>query len=121
MRDARSGFFSFEMERRGAKVTAYDLVFCGSLLLHLTDPIRALWRLQSVTREQAIIATAIRPDTGDEPFALSESSPGRARRRDRRPVRIVSRLRAGARHAADDRHPTSLPPSARGWAMNPRR
>jgi SAM-dependent methyltransferase len=127
---AASGFFSFEMERRGAKVTAvdlpawldhdfgpcyvpdqtpeeglhylrdpillarqalgsriekvemtiydlspetvgtYDLVFCGSLLLHLTDPIRALWRLQSVTREQAIIATAIRPDNGNEPLAL---------------------------------------------------
>ena len=117
-----SGFFAFEMERRGAKVTAidlpswfdhdfgpryvpdltaeegrhylqepfmvakqalgsqvrkvemniydispqtvgaYDLVFCGSLLLHLTDPIRAMWRIRSVTREQAIIATGIVPD-----------------------------------------------------------
>ena len=124
-----SGFFAFEMERRGAKVTAidlpawfdhdfgpryvpdltadeglrylqepfmlakqalgsrveklemsiydispqtvgtYDLVFCGSLLLHLTDPIQALRRIRSVTREQAIIATAIVPDAGDEPVA----------------------------------------------------
>ncbi len=123
---AASGFFSFEMERRGARVTAidlpawldhdfgpnytpdlapqegpntlrepillakralgsridklemtvydispetvglYDLVFCGSLLLHLTDPITALCRLQSVTREQAIIATAIHPDASVE-------------------------------------------------------
>jgi tRNA (mo5U34)-methyltransferase len=127
---AASGFFSFEMERRGAQVTAvdlpawfdhdfgplyvpdltideglrylrepillarkalgshidkietsvydlspetvgmYDLVFCGSLLLHLTDPIRALWHLQSITREQAIIATGINPDARQEPTAL---------------------------------------------------
>ena len=127
---AASGFFAFEMERRGAKVTAidlpgwfdhdfgpcyvpdktpeeglrylrdpimlakkvlgsqiekiemmiydispetvgmYDLVFCGSLLLHLTDPIQALWRLRSVTRELAIIATAIHPDSNSEPKSL---------------------------------------------------
>ena len=127
---AASGFFSFEMERRGARVTAvdlpawfdhdfgpryqpdltpseglrylhepillakralgsqiekmemtvydlapdtvgtYDLVFCGSLLLHLTDPVRALWRLRGVTREQAIIATAIHLEGSDEPLAL---------------------------------------------------
>jgi hypothetical protein len=51
-------------------VGRYDLVFCGSLLLHLTDPIRALWRLQSVTNEQAIIATAVHSDSSDEPLAL---------------------------------------------------
>ncbi|MCX7680609.1 MAG: glycosyltransferase, partial [Anaerolineae bacterium] len=127
---AASGFFAFEMERRGAKVAAvdlpqwfdhdfgpcyrpdksaeegarylhepimlakqvlgsqidriamsvydlspdtvgmYDLVFCGSLLLHLTDPVRALWRLQSVTREVAIIATVIHPDNCPDPLAL---------------------------------------------------
>jgi tRNA (mo5U34)-methyltransferase len=121
---AASGFFSFEMERRGAKVTAidlpawfdhdfgpcyepdqtaqeglrylqepillakralgsniekkemsiydlspdtvstYDLVFCGSMLLHLTDPARAIWCLQSVTRELAIIATAVSTSQG---------------------------------------------------------
>lgn len=126
---AASGFFSFEMERRGAKVTAvdlptwlahdfgpcyrpdkteeegasylhspfllakqvlhssvekvemsvydldpekiglFDLVFCGSMLLHITDPVRALWRLQSVTREVAIIATVIYPDASSEPLA----------------------------------------------------
>jgi len=126
---AASGYFSFEMERRGAKVTAidlpawfehdfgpryqpdqtpetgqrylrepfriakkmlasrvkkvemnaydispqtvgmFDLVFCGSLLLHLTDPIRALWRIQSVTRELAIIATVIHNDPDAGPLA----------------------------------------------------
>jgi tRNA (mo5U34)-methyltransferase len=127
---AASGFFAFEMERRGAEVTAtdlptwmahdfgpmyqpdmnpeqahqylhdpflfaqsvlgsrvkrsliniygigpettgcFDLVFCGSVLLHLTDPIRALWRIQSVTKGVAIIATCIHPSRSSEPLAL---------------------------------------------------
>ncbi len=127
---AASGFFTFELERRGAAVTAtelptwlahdfgplyrpdldpeqadrylhgpfefahetlgsharrqliniydispdttgmFDLVFCGSVLLHLSDPVRALWRIQSVTREAAIIATVIQPLPGPEPLAL---------------------------------------------------
>ncbi|MBN1888136.1 MAG: hypothetical protein JW850_09105 [Thermoflexales bacterium] len=127
---AASGFFSFEMEQRGAQVTAldlpawhdhdfgprytpdktaeegrrylrdpirlarqalaskiekversvydmspetvgmYDLVFCGSMLLHLTDPIKALWQIQRVTREVAIIATVVNPDSSPEPLAL---------------------------------------------------
>lgn len=127
---AASGFFTFELEKRGASVTAtdlptwlahdfgplyrpdldpeqadrylhgpfefahetlgsrarrqlvniydinpdtigiFDLVFCGSVLLHLSDPIRALWRIQSVTREAAIIATVIQPLPGPEPLAL---------------------------------------------------
>ena len=126
---AASGFFSFEMERRGAAVTAtdlpawmghdfgpdyvpdltegqaasylrdpfllakealgssverreinvydlspetvgtFDLVFCGSVLLHLTDPFRALMRIRSVTRGTAIVSTAFR-DSGVEPTAL---------------------------------------------------
>lgn len=126
---AASGFFAFEMEKRGAKVVAtdlpewaahdfapiyepdktpeegrrylrepfalakevlgsqvekreisiydlspqtlgtFDLVFCGSLLLHLTDAVRALWRIRSVTGEVAIIATAIEPEVGAEPLA----------------------------------------------------
>lgn len=126
---AASGFFSFELERRGARVTAtelsewadhdlgpryqpelipgqlrhflndpfevaksalgsrvertkinvydisperlglFDLVFCGSVLLHLTDPFRALLRIRSVTRRLAIIATAIQEDAGDAPQA----------------------------------------------------
>lgn len=126
---AASGFFSFELERRGARVTAldlprwmdhdfgplyqfdnsleeaehylhdplefaksildssvekhllnlydlspkkvgtFDLVFCGSVLLHLTDPIKALWQIQSVTKGAAIIATALIDDHHQEPVA----------------------------------------------------
>jgi tRNA (mo5U34)-methyltransferase len=127
---AASGFFAFELEKRGAEVTAtdlptwkahdfgplyqpemkpeeahrylhdpflfaqttlgsrvkreliniydigpetlggsFDLVFCGSVLIHLTDPIRALWRIQSVTKEVAIIATPIYPLKSSEPLA----------------------------------------------------
>ena len=36
-------------------------VFCASVLLHFTDPLRALYAIRGVTREQAIICTAIDP------------------------------------------------------------
>lgn len=124
-----SGFFAFELEKRGARVTAtdlpewyehdfgpgysidktpeglqnylvqpfeiarealgsqvekkfvniydvspetvgeHDVVFCGSLLIHLSDPVKALWNIAGVTREKAIIATVIRPDEMDRPLA----------------------------------------------------
>lgn len=130
-----SGFFAFELERRGARVTAtdlpawndhdfsplyrpeqardeaqaylhtpfevahhalssqverrllniydvtpetvgtFDLVFCGSLLIHLTDPIRALWRIAGVTRERAIIATVIARTPRDQPIAQMTGYP----------------------------------------------
>jgi tRNA (mo5U34)-methyltransferase len=47
----------------------FDLVFCGSVLLHLTDPIRALWGIQSVTKKAAIIATVIHPLKSPDPLA----------------------------------------------------
>lgn len=79
--------FLFARAKRGSKVErreiniydlspetvgAFDLVFCGSVLLHLTDPVRALWRLRSVTREggAAILATAIQDDPSPEPRAV---------------------------------------------------
>jgi tRNA (mo5U34)-methyltransferase len=40
-------------------VGTFDLVFCGSLLIHLTDPLRALYAIRTVAREYAIIATPI--------------------------------------------------------------
>lgn len=107
-----NGFWAFEMEKRGARVTAmdverwsdfdwlpwlkdsnghgatgarfelahamrgssverricsvydlspefgtFDFVFCGSLLMHLQNPLLALTNICSVTREQAVIAT----------------------------------------------------------------
>jgi tRNA (mo5U34)-methyltransferase len=127
---AASGFFSFELESRGAAVTAtdlpawaahdfgplfqpeltgrnaeqylhapfelahrlrgsgvqrrllniydlspdnvgtFDLVFCGSVLVHLTDPVRALWRLRSVTRGAAIISTVIHPVSSPDPLVV---------------------------------------------------
>jgi tRNA (mo5U34)-methyltransferase len=51
-------------------VGLFDLVFCGSVLIHLTDPIRALWRIASVTQEKAIIATSLEASEPDRPFAL---------------------------------------------------
>lgn len=41
---------------------SFDVVFCGSLLLHLQNPIRALSNIRSVTRELAIIETAHDPE-----------------------------------------------------------
>lgn len=40
-------------------VGTFDIVFCASLLIHLTDPLRALYALRSVTRGYAIVATVI--------------------------------------------------------------
>jgi tRNA (mo5U34)-methyltransferase len=40
-------------------IGTYDVVFCASVLLHLTDPLRALYAIRTVTREQAIICTGI--------------------------------------------------------------
>lgn len=45
----------------------FDFVFCGSLLIHLTDPFRALMRLRQMTRERCIMATVYEPSLGDEP------------------------------------------------------
>jgi tRNA (mo5U34)-methyltransferase len=51
-------------------VGEFDLVFCGSLLQHLTDPIKALFSIREVTREQAIVATMIDLSPSEEPRAL---------------------------------------------------
>ncbi|MBD3414367.1 MAG: methyltransferase domain-containing protein [Candidatus Aminicenantes bacterium] len=124
-----SGFFAFEMEKRGAAVTAtelkkwqdhdfgplyvpdkplkvlqsylhkpfdlakrilhskvkkrkiniyrlspktvgvFDITFCSSVLLHVRDPVKALWRIRTVTKEMAIIATGIHSDKEPKPLA----------------------------------------------------
>jgi len=51
-------------------VGKFDVVFCGSLLLHLTDPLRALFNIREVTKELAIIATMIDPSSSKQPRAL---------------------------------------------------
>lgn len=50
-------------------VGMFDIAFCGSVLLHLTDPIKALRRIASITKEFAIIATAIDPRNSSLPLA----------------------------------------------------
>jgi tRNA (mo5U34)-methyltransferase len=51
-------------------VGEFDVVFCGSLLQHLTDPIKALFNIREVTREQAIVATMVDLLPSEEPRAL---------------------------------------------------
>src|SRR5205814_6674760 len=55
---------------RPETVGEFDVVFCGSLLIHLTDPLRALFRIASVTRQLAVVATVITPDRSGAPLAL---------------------------------------------------
>jgi tRNA (mo5U34)-methyltransferase len=64
----------FAIEARGSRVEqqfgsvydldpgthgTFDVVFCGSMLLHLTDPLRALYAIRSVARDYALVATSI--------------------------------------------------------------
>lgn len=47
-------------------VGTFDLVFCGSLLLHLQSPLLALHAIRSVTRDTAVIESAVWPDFDDK-------------------------------------------------------
>jgi tRNA (mo5U34)-methyltransferase len=40
-------------------VGTFDVTFCGSLLLHLQNPIKAVVNIRSVTREMAIVASLV--------------------------------------------------------------
>jgi tRNA (mo5U34)-methyltransferase len=68
------GAFGFAIEARRSRVNRlfcnvydltpervgmHDLVFCASVLLHLTDPLRALFAIRKVCKHQAIICTGI--------------------------------------------------------------
>jgi tRNA (mo5U34)-methyltransferase len=53
-----------------AKHGTYDVVFCSSVLLHLTDPLRALYRMFSATREIALVSTPLDVEESGEPRAL---------------------------------------------------
>jgi tRNA (mo5U34)-methyltransferase len=48
-------------------VGVFDVVFCGSLLLHLQNPLGALVKIHSVTNEMAIVETLLKKDI-DEQF-----------------------------------------------------
>jgi len=68
------GAFGFAIQARGSRIErlfcniydltpervgVFDLVFCASVLLHLTDPLGALYGLRRVCGREAIICTAI--------------------------------------------------------------
>jgi tRNA (mo5U34)-methyltransferase len=44
-----------------ATLGTFDLVFCASMLIHITDPLRALYAIRRVTKSSAIIVTTIDP------------------------------------------------------------
>lgn len=86
------GAFGFAIQARGSRIErhfcnvydlspeqvgTFDIVFCASVLLHLTDPLRAIYAIRRVCREQAILCTAI--DTHEhvahEPRALFVGTP----------------------------------------------
>lgn len=69
----RTSIYELSAEQLGGP---FDVVFCGSVLVHVSDLARALSALRSVTREQAIIATAIDPDDSPIPRAHFLGSPG---------------------------------------------
>jgi tRNA (mo5U34)-methyltransferase len=48
----------------------FDLVFCGSVLLHLTDPFRAMCAIRAATSRLAIVATGIDSADSSEARAL---------------------------------------------------
>jgi tRNA (mo5U34)-methyltransferase len=52
----------------------YDIVFCSSVLLHLSDPLRALYRIFSATKEMALISTPIDDEASGEPRAVFRGS-----------------------------------------------
>ena len=49
--------YDLEPDRNGT----FDVVFCGALLLHLRDPLRALEAMRSVCRGSLVLAEAIEP------------------------------------------------------------
>lgn len=50
----------------------FDLVVCGSLLLHLPDPFGAIQKIRSVCRGQAIVSTSCTPDSMTNPRPVCE-------------------------------------------------
>jgi tRNA (mo5U34)-methyltransferase len=59
------------------RIGTFDIVFCASVLLHLTDPLRALYGIRRVCRDYAIICTGIDADPtfADQPLARFVGSP----------------------------------------------
>jgi tRNA (mo5U34)-methyltransferase len=56
----------------GPELGAFDLVFCGDLLLHLKDPITAVERMRSVCKGSAVIVNTIKRFRFRERRSLAE-------------------------------------------------
>jgi tRNA (mo5U34)-methyltransferase len=65
-----------------ASFGVFDLVVCGSLILHLPDPLGAIQRLRSVCGGRAIVSTASTDDSATNPAPLCEFTGQRARQGD---------------------------------------
>lgn len=66
VRQIRGNIYALE----SAALGTFDLVFCGSLLCHLTDPLRALFQLRAVSAGTCIVATPTYLNGGEDPAAL---------------------------------------------------
>jgi tRNA (mo5U34)-methyltransferase len=69
----RTSIYELSPERLGGM---FDVVLCASVLVHVSDPVRALAALHSVTLDRAIIATSIDPDESPIPRAHFLGGPG---------------------------------------------
>jgi len=54
-------YVQFDLFDLDSTFGAFDLVFCGSVLIHIWDQFTAVRRLRSVCTDQAIVATSITP------------------------------------------------------------
>jgi SAM-dependent methyltransferase len=59
------------------RVGTFDIVFCASVLLHLTDPIKALYGIRRVCRDHALICTGVDhdPQVAEQPRAMFVGRP----------------------------------------------
>jgi len=69
----RTGVYELTPEKVGG---TFDVVLCASVLVHVSDPVRALAALRSVTHGVTIIATSIDPDPSPIPRAHFLGGPG---------------------------------------------
>ena len=74
VRRERMNVYDLSPERLGT----FDLVHLGDVLLHLRDPLKALWNLRRMTRGTALVSDVFNPDLDRHPeVALLEYHRGR--------------------------------------------
>lgn len=69
----RTSVYDLTPEKVGG---TFDVVLCASVLVHVSDPVRALAALRAVTRGVTIVATSIDPDPSPIPRAHFLGGPG---------------------------------------------